>query len=265
MFFPKLRRKAKWVFALLAVAFALAFVVAGVGSGFGSGLGDYLADIFTTQPGTGNTDAAAAREKAVKNPQDEAAVESYRESILQDTSLSVDQQIAEFNRYLELRPRDTDALQQLAGLYLTKAGAAEQRARAAQQSAASAFFVNEIQNPSSEFAQAVGPAPITDQIRTEASTTYAAAITEAQQLYGQEAETWQRVATLQPEEPEVFFQLGRASQQAGNTKEAISAFERYIEIAPEGTNLRELRALVQQLKQEQAAQNAPGSPLSPSP
>ena len=255
MFFPKLRRKAKWVFALLAVAFALAFVVAGVGSGFGSGLGDYLADIFNTQPGAAS-DAADAREKAIENPQDREALEDYRDAILQDTSLSVDEQIAEMNRYLKLSPRDTDALQQLAGLYLTKAGAAEQRAQAAQQNAASAFFVNEIQNPGSELAQAFGTAPITEQIRNEASTTYAAAITEAQQLYGEEAEVWQKVATLQPEEPNVFYELGRSSQQAGNTEQAITALERYVELAPEAPDVAQIRALITELKQQQAAQAA---------
>jgi tetratricopeptide (TPR) repeat protein len=261
MFFPRLRRRAKWVFAFLALAFALAFVVAGVGSGFGSGLGDYLADIFNTQPGVGNANVSEGRERALANPQDEEAVETYRESILQDTSLTTDEQIAEMNRFLELRPRDTDALQQLAGLYLTKAGEAESRAQAAQQAAASAFFVNEIQNPSGEFAQAVGPAPITDQIRNEASTTYAAAITEAQGLYGKEAEIWQRVATLQPEEATVFFELGRSSQQAGKTKEAISALERYLALAPEATDAQQIRALVKQLKQQQASQ--PAAPVAP--
>ena len=52
MFFPKLRRKAKWVFAFIALAFGLSFVVAGVGSGFGSGIGDYLSELFNRQPGT---------------------------------------------------------------------------------------------------------------------------------------------------------------------------------------------------------------------
>ncbi len=258
MFFPRLRRRAKWVFAFLAAAFALAFVVAGVGSGFGSGLGDYLADIFNTQPGV-NSDASEARERARENPQDREALEDYRDAILQDTSLSVDEQIAEMNRYLELSPRDTDALQQLAGLYLTKAGAAEQRAQAAQQAAASAFFVNEIQNPSGELAQAFGTAPITEQIRNEASTTYAAAITEAQELYGKEAEIWQRVATLEPEEPNVFYELGRSSQQAGKTKEAIAALERYVALAPEAPDVAQIRALIRELKQQLAAQNA--SPL----
>ena len=40
MFFPKLRRQAKWVFVFLALVFALGFVVFGVGSGGGIGLGD---------------------------------------------------------------------------------------------------------------------------------------------------------------------------------------------------------------------------------
>jgi len=260
MFFPRLRRRAKWVFALLALAFALAFVVAGVGSGFGSGLGDYLADIFNRQP-TGESDAAEARKRAIENPQDERAIEDYRDSILQDTSLTTDQQIAELNRYLKLRPRDADALQQLAGLYLTQAGVAEQRAQAAQQSAASAFFVNEIQNPSGEFAQALGTPPITEQIRNEASTNYATAIGEAQALYGKEAEIWQRVATIQPDEAAVFFELGRSSQQAGNTRAAISALERYLELAPEATDAQQIRAVVKELKQLQASQ--PTSPLTP--
>src|SRR5262245_60279202 len=41
MFFPKLRRQAKWVFVLLALAFAVGFVF-GVGSGGGLGLNDIL-------------------------------------------------------------------------------------------------------------------------------------------------------------------------------------------------------------------------------
>lgn len=258
MFFPKLRRKAKWVFALLAFAFALAFVVAGVGSGFGSGLGDYLADIFNTQA-TGATDASEAREKAIENPKDAEALEDYRNAILQDTSLSTDQQIAEMNRYLELSPRDVDGLQQLASLYLTKAGAAEERARAAQQNAASAFFVSEIQDPGSKLGQAFGTGPITQQIRTDASTAYTTGISEAQGLYAKEAEVWQKVATLQPQEPNVFYELGRASQQGGNTKAAITAFERYIELSPEATDAKQIREFIKQLKQQQALQQIPPS------
>ena len=48
MFFPRLRRHAKWMFVLLALAFGLGFVVFGVGAG-GVGVGD----IFRGSGGTG--------------------------------------------------------------------------------------------------------------------------------------------------------------------------------------------------------------------
>ena len=42
MFFPRLRRQAKWMFVFLVLVFGLGFVVFGVGSGGGLGLGDIL-------------------------------------------------------------------------------------------------------------------------------------------------------------------------------------------------------------------------------
>ena len=52
MFFPKLRRKAKWVFLLLAIAFAVGFVAFGVGTGVGgTSIGDVLRDIFSSSSG----------------------------------------------------------------------------------------------------------------------------------------------------------------------------------------------------------------------
>jgi tetratricopeptide (TPR) repeat protein len=256
MFFPRLRRRAKWVFAFLAVAFALAFVVAGVGSGFGSGIGDYLADIFNRQPGV-DSNAAAAREEALADPRNDEKAERYREAIFQDDSLTVDEQIAEVNRYLELRSNDPDALQQLAGLYLQKASEAERRAQVAQIEGARAFFSNEILNPNSKLSQALGNDPITSFVRNEASTAYSAALAQAQQAYAQEADVWERVTQLQPDEPSAFFELGRASQQAGDTERAITALERFLELAPEAVEAAQVRQIVRQLKEQQAAQPAP--------
>ena len=47
MFFPRLRRHAKWMFVFLALVFGLGFVVFGVGAG-GTGIGD----IFRGSGGT---------------------------------------------------------------------------------------------------------------------------------------------------------------------------------------------------------------------
>ena len=50
MFFPKLRRRAKWVFLLLAIAFGIGFVAFGVGTGVsGTSLGDVLRDLIGQQ------------------------------------------------------------------------------------------------------------------------------------------------------------------------------------------------------------------------
>ena len=52
MFFPKLRRRAKWVFLLLAIAFGVGFVAFGVGTGVGgTSIGDVLRDIFSSSSG----------------------------------------------------------------------------------------------------------------------------------------------------------------------------------------------------------------------
>ena len=47
MFFPKLRKRAKWVFVLLAAAFGIGFVGFGIGgTGGGGGIADAIGDIF---------------------------------------------------------------------------------------------------------------------------------------------------------------------------------------------------------------------------
>ncbi len=40
MFFPKLRRQAKWMFVFLALAFGIGFVAFGIGGTGGSGISD---------------------------------------------------------------------------------------------------------------------------------------------------------------------------------------------------------------------------------
>ena len=58
MFFPRLRRHAKWMFVLLALVFGLGFVLFGVGAG-GVGVGD----IFRDASGTSAQSVSDAREK----------------------------------------------------------------------------------------------------------------------------------------------------------------------------------------------------------
>jgi tetratricopeptide (TPR) repeat protein len=250
MFFPRLRRRAKWVFAVLAFAFALAFVVAGVGSGFGSGIGDYISEIFNRQPSASGS-AEDARDRIKENPKD-ADAHLDLANALQTDGKTADAIVA-LEKYVELRPEDADALQQLAGLYLIKAGAAESRVRALQVESQQAGFGDEILNPSGELARALEPPPITNALRGDANERYQEAFSAAQAAYREEAEVWRRLTALEPDEPSFFAELGRASQLAGDTAGAILAYNRYLELAPDAANKAEIRNLVKQLELQSSA------------
>jgi len=68
MFFPRLRRQAKWVFVFLAAVFCLGFVFFGVGSGSTAGKSTPLEDIGQDMPDGGSrqmTPAVSRSERAV--------------------------------------------------------------------------------------------------------------------------------------------------------------------------------------------------------
>ena len=249
MFFPKLRRKAKWVFAFLALAFALSFVVAGVGTGFGSGFGDYLSELFNRQPGT-NVSVEDAREAVRANPRDSEAQLQLANALIQEGRS--EEAIAALVTYTDEVKNDEDALQQLAALYLTQANEAEQRATAAQIEGARAFFSSELRDPESKLFQGLPVGPVTQLEQQDASKAYSDALTAAQGAYGKEAAIWLRLTELQPQEPSFFFELGRSSQQSQNTAQAVTAYETYLRLAPNDANAEQVREIVKQLKQQQS-------------
>src|SRR5215213_6130706 len=106
MFFPKLRRQARWMFVFLALVFGLGFVLFGVGSGSG-GLSDLLQgnfDLFGSSDPT-KKQAEDARERIAKNPKDAAA---YRElATALETQGKHDDAITALEQYRQFRPKDT--------------------------------------------------------------------------------------------------------------------------------------------------------------
>ncbi len=248
MFFPKLRRKAKWVFLLIALAFGLSFLVAGVGTGFGSGLGDYLGDLLNRQPGAAGPSVDEARERAEANPEDPEAQLELANAY--QIAVRTDEAIAAYERYIELRPNDEQALQSLASLYLLKASEAEQRARTAQVQAARAFFANELRSPESEFGRGLGVDPITSYRQEQASQAFQSSFAEAQASYAKEAAIWQTITELEPEEARFFLELARSSQQAGDSEAAITAYERFVELAPEDSRVEQVREIIKELKKQ---------------
>jgi Flp pilus assembly protein TadD len=251
MFFPKLRRRAKWVFLFLALAFGLGFVFLGVGTGFGSGIGDSLAELFNRQPGQGETSLEQARERARKNPKD-AEAQLALATALQGEGRT-DEAILALDAYTKLRPDDAEALQALAGLYATKATEAEERAQVAQIEGAAAFFGNELTDPSGKLAEGLGTEPITQYLQQQASQAYQTAFTQAQEAHTQEATAWRTLTELEPDDANNWLSLGLAAQQAGDTPEAIRGYTRYLRLAPDSPQAPQIRDLLKQLKQQAAA------------
>src|SRR6059058_1008497 len=107
MFFMRLRRGTKPIFIFLALVFAASFVFLGFGSG-------------SSGPSIGKAQA-----KIKKNPNDAAAYLELARAY--EGKGRADDAIGALTSYIRLRPRATSALQELAGLYLTKAEGYQQQ------------------------------------------------------------------------------------------------------------------------------------------
>src|SRR6266516_6221494 len=122
MFFPRLRRQAKWVFLALAFVFAGGFVFFGVGSG-STGLGDLLRGNFNIFGSNGSSTNSSAVKSALKktqaHPKDPNAWNDLATAYQTDGTLTEANKA--YEHVLKLRPSDIGALQRVAGFYETKA------------------------------------------------------------------------------------------------------------------------------------------------
>src|SRR6478736_2474788 len=83
MFFPRLRKQAKWVFVFLAVIFMASFVFLGVGSG-SSGISDILNPSQWFSGGSGGPSSSGLAKKAREHPNDARAATDYAQALETD-------------------------------------------------------------------------------------------------------------------------------------------------------------------------------------
>ena len=251
MFFPRLRRQAKWAFLLLAIMFAGGFVFFGVGAG-GSGIGDYLADLFNRQPtAQGDVSLDDARERVRESPKDAEAQLALANAA--QASGETATAITALEAYLEIRPRDGDALQQLAGLYEIQAGDAQDRASNAELASQATLFQQELQAGAGKLGTPLFSAPISDELQQATTKGSTAALTEMQEAYRKEAETYRKLTVLLPEDPTIYFELGRTSQLSGDVETAIGAYEKFLDLAPDDPNASIIKEQLKLLKAQQGA------------
>lgn len=253
MFFTRLRRHAKWMFVLLALIFGLGFIIFGIGSDQGTGIGDILRD---SGGGTGNSiSVSEAREQLEKSPKSAEAQRNLATALQADGQSN--EAITYLTLYIDQRPRDADALRELASLHLTQAIAKSQQAQEVQARATYLTFGSTFGN-SLELTegQTLGPDPIDEAITTQMNQAVNTAYADAQLSFQSAEETYDKLVLVAPGDPNVQLELAQAAQQSGNYAKAIAAYERFLQLAPDDPSASLVTQQIAQLKQAQAQ---PGS------
>jgi Flp pilus assembly protein TadD len=246
MFFPRLRRHAKWMFVLLALVFGLGFVLFGVGAG-GVGVGD----IFRDGSGSSGQSVSDARSATEDRPDDPEAWVDLSTAL--QTEGETAEAIAALDRAITLRPKDPDAYRQLASLHLTLATTRQQDAQIAQLIAAYRAPAQSFLLFAAPTGQSVLQDPIALGINGQVSGRVSAAYQESQTEATLAVDAYEQLAKLQPNDPNVQLELAQAAQQTGDAATAISAYETFLELAPDDANASIVREQLAQLRGTAAA------------
>jgi tetratricopeptide (TPR) repeat protein len=256
MFFPRLRRQAKWMFVFLAVVFGLGYVIFNVGGTIpGTGLGDVLQGIAQQNTGPSEGDA---RDRIKDNPNDPTG---YRDlaTALQRKGKNAEA-IQPLERLIKLRPKDRSALSQLGALYLAQARVHSDRTQAIQ-AELTELTGGDLFTPgaSSPFGQEFGTPQITALVSGKLNQELNNEFLAAQEGYKNATRVYQRLVAATPDaeeadQPSIFLQLAFAAQSSNNLPAAIKAYQRFLKVAPDSPNAEGVKAEIKRLKE---AQNAP--------
>ena len=227
---------AKWAFVLLALVFGLGFVFLGIGSG-SNGITDALQNAFNFGKTSGGASISSLEKKTQKNPLDAKAWRDLATAY--ETKQRTNDAIVALSQYTSLRPKDGDALAELASQYGRQAN---QYATDYQNSLQAAAVLTP---PFAAFPPAstspLGKAlndpkalqdPISATLQEQAQATQQTAISNYQTSVKNAEDAYQKLAKLTPKDPTAQFQLAQAAESAGDTKVALAAYKRVVELVP---------------------------------
>ena len=242
MFFPRLRRHAKWMFLFLALALGLGFVLFGIGAG-GIGLGN----LAEGGGASGVPSVSDAEERVLDNPKDAAAFRDL--ATAHQAAGNTDEAVEAMTNFIALKPRNTDALRELAALYLQQASTAQERAQIYQMRS-DYLAPGSIRDTIFQLrGSPLAPDPITNAVSTSYDQQISAAASEIQTAAAQAVEQYRRIAEIQPKDPTVQLELAQAAQSANDTATVIAAYEAFLELAPDDPTAPEVRRILKQYKQ----------------
>jgi tetratricopeptide (TPR) repeat protein len=245
MFFPRLRRHAKWMFVFLALVFGIGFVAFGIGAS-GTGIGDLFRD---SGGGSEAPSVSEARKATEENPKD---AEAWRDlSIALQTEGETTEAISALETYLGLRPKDANVLRELGGLYLAQGSAKQRDAQLVQLQGIYGGAGNPVQPTLwAGSTNVFGSNRLTSVLEARSNEQITAKLTEAGASYSKAVTTYRRLAAATPNDPSVQLELAQAAEQSNDAQTAIAAYEQFLKLAPDDPQASIVR---QQLKQLKAA------------
>jgi cytochrome c-type biogenesis protein CcmH/NrfG len=245
LFFSRLRRHAKVVYILLAVIFAGGFVFLGVGSGSG-GIGDLLQGNFLGSGGSSTSSQISDKREAIQQHPHDANLYLDLAGLYQADDKEA-QALATLRNAQKVAPNNIDVLNRIAGVYSAQAAREADRYRALfdvyAQNAATPPGVD----TSTQLGQAITSDPYTQGLQqqlNEAYTRVTGAYTKVESVYKQAAEAAKGTSG----EPTALLQWASAAQSANDVTTAITAYQRFLKVAPNNPNAATVRQTLAQLQ-----------------
>jgi hypothetical protein len=244
MFFPRLRRQAKWVFVFLALVFAIGFVAFGVGSG-STGISDILRGNFFGG-GTSTGSQIKDKQKAIEqNPQDINAYLDLAGIYQQDQQ--EDKALATLRQAQKVAPKNFDVLNRIAGIYSGRA----ELARTDAQNAQIDYFNSTVSPPGLDPTSTLGGAIANDTYSSSLQQKFNEAYQKMVKEFSTAESAYRQLVAASKgtsQEANAQLQLASAAQIAGDNPTAIDAYTRFLKIAPDSPNAQAVRQTLAQLK-----------------
>jgi tetratricopeptide (TPR) repeat protein len=241
LFFTKLRKRAKYVYVLLAVLFAITFAFLGVGSGQG-GLDQLFQGLNIFHRGSNAVSKAQSHIK--DHPKDPKGFRDLATAY--EAKGDTGNAVSALQEYTNLKPKDAKAWTELGGLQLNQAQTYLQQYQ-------TAFTNRQLLAPSQSFLPTgkLGQALGTNQAEQVAGQGADAAVQDLQQrtqlAYNNALTSYDKVTKLTPDDANAWFQFANTAQQAGNPTAAVKGYKRYLKLSPDSTSKAQIEQLIKQL------------------
>jgi hypothetical protein len=250
MFFPRLRRQAKWMFVFLALVFAVGFVGFGVGSG-GSGL-----DALWSNSSGGSSGPSVGDAKDKIKDGDLTAYKELAEAYR--TEGKQDEAIAAGESYVRAKPTDYAFMRSLASDYEGKAATDRDEASAIQEDLSNTTGTTFAIAPDSRLGRALGTGRIDRELTTDANRKLTELYSGIESSYARATTLYQRVARVEKDDVLLQNLLATSAYQARRNGIAIKAAHRVCTLAPGSPDCTQARNLIAQIR-AQSVQTAPSS------